>query len=278
MDIDGAPEILWHYTSMENFRNIMSSKTLWASHADHLNDPEERNLVFRSFEETVRKIWPESNLEDRIYHRDDRVRSRLAPFVVSFSANPDNLLLWRTYSGNMTGVAIGFRAEALRSAITDPPGSPATLTPMSYDAQEVVLAGQNQAIDVVRRVHEWRDGSKSPKHNEFWNWVTAYSVLSTTSANFKSPGWRQEEEWRLAINLGASVVHVSGENPQVDVEQFWKRRDDGRPYRELTIPDWTTAISRVVVGPWGDLEEASSILIIHGCNAVLSQSPTRVRP
>lgn len=277
MVVKRAPEILWHYTSMDALDKILASQRLRATHADSLNDPEERRLVYKPFEDTVRRIWPEGNVDNKLWHRNDDVSYRLAPFVTSFSANPDNLLLWKSYADDASGVALGFRTEALRSAHTDLPGSTVDLHPMSYDQKEVVLTSQSHAVDLVAKIYADRKDRRHPERFEHWTWMNYYALLSGVAATYKTPGWQQEEEWRLVARVGAPAQVADDQRSGPLMEQYWKHKPGGQPCCDLTLTDWADSITEVTVGPWGDVEAVAAVLKTHGCTATSTKSPTLIR-
>lgn len=115
-----APEILWHYTSIDTLVKICTNLTMRATHYAFMNDAEEvkagAKRVLRQLNST--KWYPEyignveyvrGNMECLIREFDTKKF-----YIVSFSKTKDALSLWRGYA-SQGGCAIGFSAIALKS-------------------------------------------------------------------------------------------------------------------------------------------------------------------
>jgi hypothetical protein len=120
------PEILWHYTSYEAFRNIIESRSIWATDYRFLNDSEEvihsRNLAYELIEElpeTVGRGYPArrfmQQLVDGLFRLGPLRKEEAMVLVSSFSENGDQLSQWRGYANNACGVSIGLDFSKLRT-------------------------------------------------------------------------------------------------------------------------------------------------------------------
>jgi hypothetical protein len=112
------PKKLWHYTSTEGFKGIISSGTFFATDLRFLNDRREfihlTSIVESVIDEvpnhksggaTVREAM--KVLRDKAFERSlGNIHIEL--FVTSFSAAEDQLSQWRGYSAGTSGVCIGF--------------------------------------------------------------------------------------------------------------------------------------------------------------------------
>lgn len=110
-------EMLWHYTDAGGVIGILSSRTLWATNIDSLNDSAELHhgfVVLDSVMEEVRssryiartqKRYLERVLEEA---RSESVRRKL--FVFCASEARDSLSQWRGYGGG-PGYAIGLESK-----------------------------------------------------------------------------------------------------------------------------------------------------------------------
>jgi hypothetical protein len=113
------PQKLWHYTSMQGFRGIVESKTIWATDTRFLSDREESIHAHKIANELVEET-PEFG--DKGFPLRDNLRQavqfafddgalhpdRTQFFVASFSAAEDRLSQWRGYSGQTSGVSLAF--------------------------------------------------------------------------------------------------------------------------------------------------------------------------
>jgi hypothetical protein len=126
------PEKLWHYTSVQGFQGIVTSKTIFATDVRFLNDRTEfihaREIAAQVIDETSE--YGENRFPAREYSKkavslafDQGLGGeKIQIFVASFSQAEDQLSQWRGYSQGSSGVSLGFDLAALR-----PPGHVDTL-------------------------------------------------------------------------------------------------------------------------------------------------------
>lgn len=118
--VDGhtlAPNVLYHYTSIEAFKNIIDSKKMRATRYDQMNDTGELQLGVQNLLEAIRghaagnsPAWFKDWLLPEI---EDFGKDALNVYVLSFSAVADSLDQWRAYSQS-GGVAIGFDSKKIQ--------------------------------------------------------------------------------------------------------------------------------------------------------------------
>jgi len=121
------PKKLWHYTSIEGFYGITTTKQIYATDLRFLNDREEFTHARKLTEELIQES-PETGpngyglreiVRQTIKYLFDPGIGPLRPdylqfFVVSFSAAEDQLSQWRGYSRGSSGASLGFDLSRLR--------------------------------------------------------------------------------------------------------------------------------------------------------------------
>jgi hypothetical protein len=134
------PEKLWHYTSIQGFHGIVTSKTMWATDLRFLNDREEfihtralANEIVAAAPELDANGFPNREFLQKAVTvaLDSGPLNRSQVFVASFSAAEDQLGQWRGYSHGSSGVSLAFDLKAFR-----PPADSETLVsfaPCVYD-------------------------------------------------------------------------------------------------------------------------------------------------
>jgi hypothetical protein len=145
-----VPDKLWHYTSIQGFCGIVSSKKIFATDIRYLNDSEEfihtRKLVEQVINEAPEKDesgWPLREslrlIILRIFEKGSLSPDNLQIYTASFSASEDQLSQWRGYSHGSSGMSLGFDLRQLR-----PPseiGTLVTFAPCVYredDKRELI--------------------------------------------------------------------------------------------------------------------------------------------
>ncbi len=116
----GPKRTLFHYTSLLGFHGIVSSRSLWATDANFLNDPSEiryaRNVIDEAVS-TVRDRFSSTVARDVF---DFAVKSSFETsegfdfFLASFSERDDLLTQWIAYTPAAAGVSLGIRPAFLR--------------------------------------------------------------------------------------------------------------------------------------------------------------------
>ena len=115
------PNILYHYTTQDGLLGITKSKELWASKIQYMNDQQEFLLMFDIAKEKLQKKLSNNSLNkefiEEINHDIHYWGSlkNLNIFAMSLTSEKDCLELWRGYSPNNPGFAIGFDTRQLLS-------------------------------------------------------------------------------------------------------------------------------------------------------------------
>lgn len=93
---------IYHYTSFQNFINIIQTKQLWFSKIGEMNDATEGQWLKKVIQNTDIKLY---NLFLKLQ------KDKSISFKGCFCENSDNLNLWRNYSDDAKGVALGFEIK-----------------------------------------------------------------------------------------------------------------------------------------------------------------------
>ena len=285
----GRPDVVWHYTSITGLIGILKSKKLRLTHADYLNDPRERQLVYEAWDERLRRAerdHPGSNVLAEIGSNQlVKQREAMPPFCTSFSTKSDNMLLWVAYSEHLTGAAIGFRPAELEGVRelegVDPPTSPyGTRHPARREGvhlrygQDEVESAVDEAFD---RVWEHWETPQGPGRSE-WFRTMPYRLLSRIATHFKTAGWKQEEEWRLAHTWSIPPWVALAPVGQTTMQNEWQYdpRNPTKPFIELPF-DPAVALVNVIAAPCASEQRVRDIVEEQGLTVPVEKSPTQYR-
>lgn len=108
--------IVYHYCTIETFKNIMASKVLWLSDLTDSNDDQEVERTFVNLWEGVKSRLrktdlPEEMLEQAIAAIDNQYKVELIsdpPYGICFCQKEDLLSQWKEYGDNTRGLSLGF--------------------------------------------------------------------------------------------------------------------------------------------------------------------------
>ena len=97
----------YHYTSLDGFKNIMASGTMYATEYHYLNDEEELKYIEKVMAKVVKKIFSDTHSEKKLNElikghlkrlRKDTEDPEKSYYVLCFSKVPDNLTLWAEFA------------------------------------------------------------------------------------------------------------------------------------------------------------------------------------
>ena len=114
-----VPKTLWHYTSLDAFRQIIGSRKMFATSAGYLNDLEEishaRDIADKFLRTEIHPTKPTEAVREEINRQiDDPERQFM---VLSLSTERNQLSQWRAYSGASSGVSLGFDMTSIRQQL-----------------------------------------------------------------------------------------------------------------------------------------------------------------
>ena len=201
MDDHPVPTLLYHYTDARGLLGIVESRTLWATHIEHLNDAQEYHHAVEVaarvlLERAEQSANPrEHALLTRLGTGLGEGRGRADVCVASFSEVDDGLSQWRGYCPNGAGYSLGFVAgDIIRAAVMQG----FVLARCLYDE-----ASQREAItrvlEQVRQSVRWTQAFEQPGDDDAYRgavraWSDSFAPLAPTIKHWAFP---EEQEWRL---------------------------------------------------------------------------------
>jgi hypothetical protein len=111
-------ELLYHYTNLESFANILKNCELWASHIRYQNDTSEQRLMWDHVRARIKARLDAAAEDDRArlltFQSLASSPHEMDIYLLCFSKDGgDRLSQWRGYGGT-AGVAIGFDGVELK--------------------------------------------------------------------------------------------------------------------------------------------------------------------
>lgn len=279
-------DTLFHYTTATGLLGICTTRSIWASDLQFLNDAQEavygRDIVIAAIASMANPMqspdhWAHEYGERAIetfekykgFVLDEISKTDFGVYVACFCESGDLLSQWRGY-GSDHGYAIEITKDALQNAVgAIPTHTPATgLFKVRYGhdvADEVV----QRAVEQVARFNLNHPGVKAH-----------YSALAVNSmlAQIKHPGFAEEQEWRLVVGL--EILDDEAQYaPDREPTKFRSTPIAIVPYLEIPLPHEGIASIRVGPGDNVDVREAGvrRLLRTLGINAVVTRSEVPLR-
>lgn len=240
MTKEASPDTLYHYCGVNAFHGIITSRTLWLSHARYMNDVDEYNW----FHEKVRKYittLPDGGESERYAILEEFVKELSSPYLFCLSSMRDLVTQWETYGQNGEGYAIGFDSQCIRNVLSFGNAAfYAHLCEVDYSESNHDLMAET-FVDEFRAIPEQDlstlDAALSAIH------------LSVFAKQYKNPAYKQEAEWRIVLTPGTSSLVSSPAVYDVGPSPLLFREANGQkiPYFALRFP--VEAVSEIWLGP-----------------------------
>lgn len=196
--------LLYHYTSVEAGRNILTSQKIWFRNAKYMNDYMELEQGRRLMERWLRKTSDIREHEREYLEREFRKQYKKwkdKTYLLCFSEGDNKrkkerkrgkLSMWRGY-GTGGGVAFVFD---LGGVISSPVmGSP--IYPVQYWKKTKFNFGMKRIIEAAR----WQFREQAQVK---WESFLANDLLQMIYL-VKHPGFREEREWRIVLRPDAAL-------------------------------------------------------------------------
>jgi hypothetical protein len=311
------PEKLWHYTSVQGFQGIVTSKTIFATDTRFLNDRKEfihaREIASEVVADTPDfgpNLFPARDyLEMAIGAAFDTGLphpNRLQVFVASFSAAEDQLSQWRGYSQGSSGVSLAFQLGTLRPSTGS--GTLACFAPCVYrlaDKKELLSralshfmkeaqAHWDAAFEGLDRYIRTSSHPSGPDEKSeiiakvtnvpgFRDRLTAAMVKTKTdllrvAALLKDESFHEEEEWRLVLPM------LVGKEELQNPPRFRTGNTTLVPYIAFPLasdPSTVLPLVDVILGPGSHpsaVQAATAFLESEGISIVPRESKVPYRP
>jgi hypothetical protein len=211
------PELLYHYTSFDGLKGILGSDSLRATFSECLNDASERMYAREVIERHLDTPVIE---EPEIPAWAKNPSAKMPPesmFITCFCDDRDNLNMWRSYTQQAGGFALGFQALAL--ANLHPNGRLNVYGPRLVK----VHYGDHLTPDMLRALNsEMRSSMR---------WIFENVI--------KHPAFKDEKEWRLYLP-----------DPPVEAMSFCGGNATIKPFVSMKHPNGIKLpLRRLVYGP-----------------------------
>jgi hypothetical protein len=102
---------IYHYTNLESLKNILETKSLWATNCEYLNDL----LELETFKKEFDQIFDSNDASIRKYVEtiitDNLVKLKKLTYIISFASDNDSIAMWRYYGKN--GIVLEFDTSVM---------------------------------------------------------------------------------------------------------------------------------------------------------------------
>lgn len=202
------PLRLYHYCSIDSFYNIVTSRSIWLSNSNQMNDSYENKWIENYFD-IVKEYFKESKYNDLIKNSLAMYEwNSKPPFIFCLSASKDILSQWRAYSNDGQGVSIGFDTKYLNLKNESP--SPNVYCHNTIGLQKIEYHNYSQkkkVTELCESVKNTFDKNPNSTENIMLSLDLAFSLVNWALI-FKNASFKEEREWR--------IIHTPTDNDHYD--------------------------------------------------------------
>ena len=270
-------ENIYHYTSIEAFKNIIEKKEFRFTDRFYLNDKSEGTYILDLFIKNFDYIVSDTDLGtkkeellSKIQEYKENMQEKIFKiFQASFSINSDSLCMWNYYTkGNgIKGFNIGFDSTSLcksiRDKINNEKEKPYVFSgKVIYDKKEqveilkaFVTRTYNAILEDVKEVYT-NDIEKLAVSDFVGRPEIIIERITLLGVFFKKPCFEVEEEYRIAVDFFVSEGKAANTNKEI----MYVCRDNGfiAPYLDLDFD--LASIKEITVSPTMDFIETKNNL------------------
>lgn len=259
-------QIIYHYTNLNAFKNIIESGQLWFTRIDSLNDYSEyhyfndvyRKAVFYFFKDKKEddialalNKWLEYHL---IKSRDNYYKQT---YTLSFCKDSDSIPMWNYYS-DKSGVAVGFDKSLLISLLYEEEKTNLSFTngDILYDYASQISLVQSQLDLIYDKLIEHGEFNTQIVEGELINFIYA-------SDSFKNNKFEYENEYRFTL------VDLDDElREKKEKLEFIITNNNIKPVLKIDFADnWNKIITKIIISPlntsYGLSDNIQSFLDFH---------------
>jgi hypothetical protein len=246
---DATPDKpLYHYTSAEGLKGILSEMRLRATHFAHLNDSGELIAGEKLVDSVARKVHddPEIGRAQRwlcevfLTEYEKRTLTNVADvFVASMTEVPNDLSHWRAYGGQGGGYCVGIRLPSFKKLSEKPDADlGVALEKVVYDEADMLARIEAAFRPTLDRFAEF--ASRVPQddddHRDHLVGMAVRMLLIQAGmlvTRYKSHVFQVEQEWRIVAMTARKPTRVTiqfharptGLAPYVNVDLFLREGD-----------------------------------------------------
>ena len=240
---------VYHYTSVDGFYGIITSRSIWATNILYLNDAAEFRYATQLAREEIETFTKKNHNQDEMdFLKELDTRLRLAVeynkrsiYVCSFSEQGNLLSQWRGYCPRGTGFSIGFEATHLEEARRRQNFRWAKCIYERSEQIERIRQLLTNSLNIFREATSstQHPGDMRPLSDTALEFDKEFVQMAPT---LKAPGFFEEAEWRLispVIDLDdTNVCFRTGKSMIIPYFKF-RLADDGEEF----------SVKEVIIGP-----------------------------
>ncbi|MBQ7788374.1 MAG: DUF2971 domain-containing protein [Clostridia bacterium] len=258
-----SKEIIYYYCKSSVFENIIKNKEIWLCDIRKSNDYAEiSGIMDEIFDELEKRIYKDEYLNSLILTGYDNIMHFIKKYwnetviqdylwlAMCFTKAEDDLSMWRGYTDNGNGFAIGFDKDALVNAVKKVEYKNSKIADVKYsfdEHQQYVLQATEKLINSLKEIEsEKKHDINISIKSKIKEWYT-HSLLEI--AYFKKSSFSVEQEVRLCYFRRVIPFDIKHKKEKTSLNYFDYdiKKNDLVACLKLHMPE--NLISKIVIGP-----------------------------
>jgi hypothetical protein len=245
--------MIYHYTSVKGFYEIIKSKELWLFNSRKMNDYVETNWINPLIEDEIKAVKDIVDKETLSLLSTYYNMNKSHAYLMCFSKEWDILSQWRSYADNGKGVVIAFDEKFLEIKNKIP-----------YENADANLTiGLHECIydlEVQKRIIHESFNVDLLEKNFGYESILANELIGFLLI-FKNQAFQEEKETRIIytpkiatiVNKDSSEINIAGAIPGLS---FTLKGNDVSSYFKFNIMKIfsSTLIPKIYLGPKNEME------------------------
>lgn len=201
LNISPNAKPLYHYTTAEGLKGILTSRKIWFTDYNYLNDPGEivygKNYIFKILEKysSPHIHFIKNQIEKEIFRKHSGNF-----YVCSFCLHADYYPAWRFYGDDGSGFAIEFSADFFKSnGIIDLSKNHAMFTEVLYDDLNFHNSKYTDLVDNIVLELSSRINNINNKKEKSKLLIELTGHFMALFPSIKHPDYKTEKEYRLVL-------------------------------------------------------------------------------
>ncbi|BCT74169.1 hypothetical protein SCMU_00110 [Sinomonas cyclohexanicum] len=211
------PRTVWHYTDAKGLEGILRENVLWANSTAFMNDRHELLTGAMLLQELLERhkayLEPKVLADIRSMLRYATARDRYKAFLACACEDPNNLTMWRNYTGNSVGFAIGIDSSKALSMRRQRPMTSSMLDEQGFHDD----AERREVLENGRRplgAFAWQEVKYDKEDHIKWAWGRLRELEGASRAHqsksTRSPKTRPELDVMSDIYEDLQTIKDSG--------------------------------------------------------------------
>ena len=268
-------DIVYHYTTLENFISIIENQSFFFTNLNYLNDRKEYDHGVEIILETI-KVYEASESKLKILKIvEENLESiyKSSRYIACFSNNGDLLSQWRAYGNQGKGIALGFDTYNINDF------ADGYVNGMYIEYREELQKNIIQEIikiilDYFENIKDFLDWGKYDSEFLISNCIIQF--LEEFISAFKHPSFSEEKEFRLEYKIDKNINKEDNNkllfrsNGNLIIPFFKLKYIDKKD--NLSITNRKLPLEKIIIGPSVDFKlnklSIESFLSKNGYNDV----------